>query len=78
MGPYYVCCGYDLHWDRSVVDFFYIYLRYRGTACVYFSFRWGPLVHSLGIVQWNSTKRDHLGNLGGVSGSGPVNVCKKT
>ena len=30
-------------------------------------------MHSLGIVQWNSTRRDHLGNLGGVSGSGPVN-----
>ena len=31
-------------------------------------------MHSLGIVQWNSTRRDHLGNPGGVSGSGPVNV----
>ena len=71
MGPYYVCCGYDLHLDRSVVDF-YIYLRYSGTACVYFSFRWGPLVHSLGIVQWNSTRRNHPGNPGRVSGSGPV------
>ena len=30
-------------------------------------------MHSLGIVQWNSTRRDHPGNLGGVSGSGPVN-----
>ena len=29
-------------------------------------------MHSLGIVQWNSTRRDHPGNLGGVSGSGPV------
>ena len=40
----------------------------------YFSFRWGPFVHSLGIVQWNPTKRDHPGNPGGVSGSGPVTV----
>ena len=32
-------------------------------------------MHSLGIVQWNSTRRDHPGNLGGVSGSGPVNIC---
>ena len=31
-------------------------------------------MHSLGIVQWNSTRRDHLGNPGGVSGSGPVSV----
>ena len=30
-------------------------------------------MHSLGIVQWNSTRRDHPGNLGGVFGSGPVN-----
>ena len=29
-------------------------------------------MHSLGIVQWNSTRRDHPGNPGRVSGSGPV------
>ena len=29
-------------------------------------------MHSLGIVQWKSTRRDHPGNPGGVSGSGPV------
>ena len=29
-------------------------------------------MHSLGIVQWNSTRRNHPGNRGGVSGSGPV------
>ena len=29
-------------------------------------------MHSIGIVQWNSTRRDHSGNPGGVSGSGPV------
>ena len=78
MSPYYVCCGYDLHLDRSVVDyifFSFLYVRCCGTACVYFSFRWGPFVHSLGIVQWNSTRRDHPGNPGGVSGSGLVNSC---
>ena len=32
-------------------------------------------MQSLGIVQWNSTRRDHSGNLGGVSGSGPVSTC---
>ena len=45
-----------------------------------FSFRWGPFMHSLGIVQWNSTRRDHPGNPGGVSGSGPVktsNCCAR-
>ena len=31
-------------------------------------------MHSLGIVQWNSTRRDHPGNPGEVSGSGPVNI----
>ena len=30
-------------------------------------------MHSLEIVQWDSTRRDHPGNLGGVFGSGPVN-----
>ena len=50
----------------------WILLYNCGTACVYFSFRWGPFVHSLGIVQWNSTRRDHPGNLGGVSGLGHV------
>ena len=29
-------------------------------------------MHSRVIVQWNSTRRDHPGNPGGVSGSGPV------
>ena len=71
MDSYHVCCWYDLHLDRSVVAFS-INVRYSGTACVYFSFRWDPFVHSLGIVQWNSTRRDHPGNPGGVSGSGPV------
>ena len=30
----------------------------------------------LGIVQRNSTRRDHPGNPGGVFGSGPVTKCK--
>ena len=42
MGHYYVCCGYDLHLVRSVVDFFL--LRDGGFAYGYFSFRWGPFV----------------------------------
>ena len=52
----------------------YLYiLRYCSVACIYFSFRWGPFVHSLEILQWDSTRRDHLGYPGRVSGSGPVN-----
>ena len=50
-----------------------IYLRYYSAACIYFSFRWGPFVHSLEIVQWDSTRRDHPGYPGRVSGSGLVN-----
>ena len=38
------------------MDLLYI-LEYYSTACVYFSFRWGPFVHSLGIIQWNFTRR---------------------
>ena len=40
--------------------------------CLFF-LGWGPFVHFLGIVQWNSTRQDHPGSLGGVSGSGLVN-----
>ena len=29
-------------------------------------------MHSLWFVQWDFTRRDHPGNPGGVSGSGPV------
>ena len=29
------------------------------------------------IVQWNSTRRDHPGNPGGVSGSGPVSLVSE-
>ena len=38
---------------------------------------WGPFVHSLGIVQWNSTSWDHPGNPGGVSGSGLVSLVSE-
>ena len=31
-------------------------------------------MHSLGIVQWNFTRRDHPGNPERVSGSGPVTM----
>ena len=55
------------------MDLLYI-LGYYSTACVYFSFRWGPFVHSLGIVQLNFTRRDHPENLRRVSGSGPI-IC---
>ena len=34
--------------------------------------KWSSTVSSLGIVQWDFTRRDHPGDLGRVSGSGPV------
>ena len=58
------------------MDLLYI-LGYYNTTCVYFSFRWGPFVHSIGILQWNFTRRDHLRNTGRVSGSGPVSLVSE-
>ena len=53
----------------------YLYiLRYCSAACIYFSFSWGPFVHFLEIVQWDSTRLDHPGYPGRVSGSGPVKL----
>ena len=49
-----------------------IYLWYYSAAVIYFSFRWGPFVHSLEIVQWDSIRRDHPGYPGRVSESGLV------
>ena len=34
-------------------------------------------MHSLGIVQWDSTRRDHPGYPGRVSGSGPVSLVSE-
>ena len=53
-----------------------IYLRYYSAASIYFSFRWDPFVHSLEIVQWDSTRRDYPGYPGRVSGSGTVIYIK--
>ena len=56
----------------------YLYiLRYCSAACIYFSFRWGPFVHSLVIVQWDSIRRDHPGYPGRVSGSGLVSKTRE-
>ena len=35
-------------------------------------------MHSLGIVQWNSTRQDHPGNPGGVSESGSISTTLHT
>ena len=39
------------------------------------SLKWSFTVSSLGIVQWDFTKRDHPGNPGRVSGPGPVTTA---
>ena len=40
--------------------------------CLLSFLKWGSIRYSLGIVQWDFTRRDHPGNPGRVSGSGPV------
>ena len=42
------------------------------------SLKWGPTVSSLGIIQWNITRRDHPRNMGRVSGSGPVTTWTRS
>ena len=43
--------------------------------CLISSLNWSSTVSSVGIVQWDFTRRDHPGNLGMVSGSGLVKIC---
>ena len=40
--------------------------------CPLSSLKWGSIGYSLGIVQWDFTRRDHPGNPGRVSGLGLV------
>ena len=54
----------------------WIFLYNCGIASVYFFLRWSSIVHSLWFVQWDFTRRDHLGDPGRVSGSGPVINCQ--
>ena len=39
--------------------------------------KWGSIGYSLGIVQWDFTKRDHPRNPRMVSGSGPVSLVSE-
>ena len=41
--------------------------------CLLSFLKWGSIGNPLRIVQWDFTRRDHPGNPGRVSGSGPVN-----
>ena len=40
--------------------------------CLLSFLKWGSIGYSLGIVQWDFTRRYHPGNPGRVSGSDPV------
>ena len=40
--------------------------------CLFSFLKWGSIGYPLRIVQWDFTRRDHPGNPGRVSGSGPV------
>ena len=44
--------------------------------CLLSFLKWDFIGYSLGIVQWDFTRRDHPGNPGRVSGSGHVNYFK--
>ena len=46
--------------------------------CLLPSLKRSSIVSSLGIVQWDFTRRDHPGNPGRVSGSGPVKGSQAT
>ena len=46
--------------------------------CLLSFLKWGSIGYSLGIVQWDFTRRDHPENPGRVSGSGPVRCNKNS
>ena len=45
--------------------------------CLLSFLKWGSIEYSLWIVQWDFTRRDHPGNPGRVSGSGPVSLVSE-
>ena len=42
-----------------------------------FFFKVGSIGYSLGIVQWDFTRRDHTGNPRRVSGLGPISLVSE-
>ena len=64
--------------DLSRCESFYIFEVLYQCMCLLSFLKWGSIGYPLGIVQWDFTRRDHPGNPGRVSGSGPViNVGKR-
>ena len=62
----YICSGsFIYNWDIKLM---HVLLP---------SLKWSSTVSSLGIVQWDFTRRDHPGNPGRVSGSGPVSLVSE-
>ena len=59
--------------DLSCCESFYIFEVLLMHVLLLF-LKWGSIGYSLGIVQWDFTRRDHPGNPGKVSGSGLVTV----
>ena len=69
MGPYYVCSGYDLHLDRSVVDFYFLYNGGIVVLHLFISFLGGvPLCIPYGLYSGTSLGGTTWGNLEGYPG----------
>ena len=63
----YICGGsFIYNWDIKLMHVFTSLLK-----------KWSSTISSLGIVQWDFTRRDHMGNPGRVSGSGPVSLVSE-
>ena len=45
--------------------------------CLLSFLKWGSIGYSLGIVQWDFTRRDNPGDPGRVSGLGPVSLVSE-
>ena len=43
----------------------------------FFFLKWGSIGYPLRIVQWDFIRRDHPGDPGRLSGSGPVNLISE-
>ena len=63
--------------DLSCCESFYIFEVLYQCMCLLSFLKWGSIRYSLRIVQWDFTRRDHLGNPGRVSRSGPVSLVSE-
>ena len=63
--------------DLSYCGSFHIFEVLYECMCLLSFLKWGSIGYPLRIVQWDFTKRDHPGNPGRVSGSGPVSLVSE-